>query len=94
MDGALHHRAAKIMKEKVYVVHAYRYGDRERHSYTVGAFLTPEQAKHAAELETDYRGGKYSCEILAFFLNSDIVTSDGGQQPFDTVLQLLPRNLL
>lgn len=47
-----------------YVVTAYRFGDHECHSYVVGVFLKKLAAMKAAEKEEEYRGGKYSCEIL------------------------------
>lgn len=48
---------------EIYVVTAYRWGDRERHSYIVGAFFDFALAKTAGEAEEEYRGGKYRCEI-------------------------------
>lgn len=49
---------------KVFNVHAYRFGDRERHSYLVGVYSSPAKAKRAAKHEETMRGGnKYKCEI-------------------------------
>lgn len=45
----------------VYTVHAYRHGDRESHSYTVGVYTTKEKALEAAYYERVWRGGKYDC---------------------------------
>lgn len=53
----------------VYVVTAYRFGDRERHSYVVGVFTSPELAIDIAEQVPDERGGKYYAEVLKFGLN-------------------------
>ena len=51
----------------VWVVTAYRYGDKEKHSYVVGVFNTFEIAKYAGEIEECWRGGnKYECEVLRF----------------------------
>lgn len=47
-----------------YVVTARRFGDKEKHSYLVGVFTTKELAMQAANSQEDFRGGKYSCEIL------------------------------
>ncbi len=47
----------------MYVVIAYRWGNKEKHSYIVGVFSTDKDAISAAELETVYRGGKYSCFV-------------------------------
>lgn len=52
------------MKTIVYTVHAYRWGDRECHSYIVGVFSKKHAAIKAADHETEYRGGKYECEII------------------------------
>ena len=53
----------------VYVVTAYRWGDRERHSYVVGVYSTEGAARRAAEAEEGQRGGKYECEILRMALD-------------------------
>ena len=49
---------------KVYVVTAYRHGDKEKHSYVVGVYNSIEIAKYAAEIETTWRAGKYECDIV------------------------------
>jgi len=50
---------------KVFNVHAYRFGDRERHSYLVGVYSSSAKAKRAAKHEEAMRGGnKYKCEII------------------------------
>ncbi|MFN7703367.1 MAG: hypothetical protein ACK5OS_02005 [Chryseotalea sp.] len=62
-------------KEKsIFVVIAYRWGKRENHSYTVGAFNNEKKAKACAESHTTYRGGKYACVVekcLADHFNND-----------------------
>lgn len=48
---------------KLYVVESLRWGDRESHSYVVGAYTSKELAEEAAQIEKDWRGGKYTCVI-------------------------------
>lgn len=60
------------MKAIVYTVHAYRWGDRENHSYTVGVFSKKHAAMKAADEEKDYRGGKYECEVLEMEIDKGI----------------------
>lgn len=55
-----------MAKQIVYTVHAYRWGDRELHSYTVGVYSKKAAALKAADAETEYRGGKYECEVIEF----------------------------
>jgi hypothetical protein len=50
----------------IYVIHAYRYGDRERHSYQVGASLDRDEAFSIADDERVRRAGKYEMEIMAW----------------------------
>ena len=56
------------MKPTVYTVHAYRWGDHERHSYIVGVYAKKHAALKAADVEENYRGGKYICEVLEWTL--------------------------
>lgn len=60
------------MKPIVYTVHAYRWGDRDNHSYTVGVYSKKHAAMKAAESERDWRGGKYECEVLEWTLDRGI----------------------
>lgn len=46
-----------------YVITAYRWGQRNGHSYVVGATDDLETAKTLAENHVQYRGGKYGCEV-------------------------------
>lgn len=57
------------MKTKIYIVNAYRWGNRENHSYTLGAFTDQQKAIDCAESHTTYRGGKYSCVVEMCTLN-------------------------
>jgi len=56
------------MTQSVFTVVAYRWGRRECHSYVVGVYPTAADALNAAEIEEDYRGTKYECEIMEFTL--------------------------
>lgn len=51
------------MKMKVYIVTAYRYGNRCYHSYNIGVFSKKAQAIKCADSHAQYRGGKYECVI-------------------------------
>lgn len=57
------------MKQTVYTVHAYRWGDPEMHSYIVGVYTKKQAALNAATTEEEYRGGKYECEVLEWVMN-------------------------
>jgi hypothetical protein len=56
----------------VYIVTAYRFGDRESHSYVVGAFDNEEESLKQAKLEREWRGGKYECEVRSMELNESL----------------------
>jgi hypothetical protein len=49
----------------VYVVTMYRYGNREKHSYVLGAWMDLDVAKAHASTEISWRGNKYLPEIIA-----------------------------
>ena len=66
------------MRPKVYVVTAYRWGDRAYLSYVVGVFQKKLAAIKRTEEEEEYRGGKYRCEVLEWVIDSGIVDSDGA----------------
>lgn len=51
------------MKEEVYIVSAYRWGDRKDHSYNLGVFQKKHKAKQVADSHCQYRGGKYACVV-------------------------------
>jgi hypothetical protein len=57
------------LKTKVYTVHAYKWGDRELHSYSVGVFGSKDAALKEAECHRTYRGGKYECEVIGWDLD-------------------------
>ena len=54
---------------RMYIVNAYRWGDREKHSYTVAVFDDRVLAIKCAKKEADNRGGKYSCAVESCKLN-------------------------
>ena len=54
---------------QIFVVTAYRWGDKEGHSYVVGVFDTEELAIAQAKMEKEWRGGKYECEVIVMDLN-------------------------
>lgn len=57
---------------KTFVVTAYRWGQRNAHSYVVGAFESFDAAKACADAHVDYRGGKYGCEVVEAKLWSEV----------------------
>ena len=67
----------------IYVVTAYRFGDRESHSYVVGAFDNEVTALEQAKLEREWRGGKYQCEVRSMELNVTLESKN-----YDIVLGL------
>lgn len=52
------------MRSRIYTIHAYRYGDRELHSYSVGVSSKRAKALTMADEEKTQRGGKYECEVI------------------------------
>jgi len=62
------------MSKPIYVVTMYRYGNRENHSYVLGAYFKKDKAIKEAEREKEYRGGtKYIPEVLEI-IDNDIKT--------------------
>ena len=51
------------MVNKIYTVMAFRWGDTENHGYIVGVYSKKQAAINAANDETQWRGGKYECEV-------------------------------
>lgn len=81
------------MKQTVYTVHAYRWGDRELHSYTVGVYPKKHAALKAAEVEASWRGGKYECEVLEWSLGVGM-EGEHGEGKAKVILALPPMNTL
>jgi len=52
------------MLETIYVVTAYRFGDREKHSYVIGAYSDSTKAELAGREESRYRAYKYGFEVV------------------------------
>lgn len=57
------------MNNEIYIVTAYRWGDREDHSYNIGVFQDKHKAQQVAESHCEYRGGKYACVVDKCVLN-------------------------
>ena len=51
------------MRNKLYIVTAYRWGDRSMHSYNIGAFTDKDKAIESAISHCEWRGGKYACVV-------------------------------
>lgn len=49
--------------DDIFIVIAYRWGENENHSYTLGAFRRLDEARKCANSHTEYRGGKYACVV-------------------------------
>lgn len=62
---------------ELFIVHAFRYGDRERHSYIVGVYDDVYSAHQAAIAEEYWRGGKYECDVEEFQLNTPPISFEG-----------------
>ena len=52
-----------IGESPTYVVTAYRWGQRNGHSYVVSSTSDKDEARRIAIAHVDYRGGKYGCEV-------------------------------
>jgi len=74
--GILIEEISKYLSEpdgnNIYIVTAYRFGDKHNHSYVVGSFSTKEEAIRQAKIEEEWRGGKYDCEVIAMRLNESL----------------------
>lgn len=77
------------MKNLIYTVHAYRYGDRELHSYSVGAYSKKHAALKCAEAESEWRGGKYECEVIEWIANGK--NEDGSPGMPHKIIKPLPK---
>lgn len=52
-----------LLSESLYVTEMLRWGDREAHSYVIGAFTSKALAEEAGEVEKTWRGCKYEYEV-------------------------------
>src|SRR6266849_1212303 len=83
------------MKKLVYPVTAYRWSDRENHSYFVGVYAKKAAALKAADKEKDNRGGKYDCEVLEVELDNGIEgKSDHAFKVIKAIEKRIPSDLL
>lgn len=57
------------MTKAIYIVTAYRWGDREQHSYNLGVFTHKSKAISCADSHAQWRGGKYACVVEVCALN-------------------------
>lgn len=58
-------------KKHVYIVTMYRWGNRNNHSYVLGAYNNKDRAITYGVTEEGWRGGKYKCEVIKTVLNID-----------------------
>jgi hypothetical protein len=65
----------------------YRWGDRESHSYVIGVFTKKQKALDEGEKEEEWRGGKYSAEVLEFSPNESLA---GNHKKVKTVKEAIP----
>lgn len=54
---------------KLYIVTAYRWGNKESHNYVIGVFDNKDVASQQAKYEEERRSGKYTCEIIETEVN-------------------------
>ena len=78
-----------MKSNKYYTVHAYRWGDRELHSYLVGVYTKKHAAIKAADDLCTYRGGKYECEVIEWI--PDGKYEDGTPGMPSNVIKPLPK---
>ena len=82
------------MKNKIiYTVTAYRYGSNEKHSYIVGVYSKKLKSLQEAEKEEEFRGGKYSCEVVEWTLDSGMAGAH-FDQPIYKVIKYLENTLI
>ena len=76
-----------MTKQTFYTVHAFRFGDRELHSYIVGVYAKKQKALDEAQAEAVYRGGKYRCEVREWTLGQGKYDESPGM-PSKVILEL------
>lgn len=57
------------MKQIVYTVQAYRFGDKNAHNYIVGVYNEKALAIKEAVFEQQVMNNKYSCEVAELTMN-------------------------
>jgi len=70
----------------LYIIHAFRYGNHENHSYLVGVFTDKETALKEADTEEDYRGGKYECEVTEWEVDKSLDKRYDGKRGYSPTL--------
>ena len=68
-DLAITGAAQQEFSNYVYIVTMKRWGGDESHNYVIGVYSTFGRAEEAAELEEEYRGGKYERDVTVFKCN-------------------------
>lgn len=63
---------------KVFIVHMLRYGDRESHSYVLGAYTQLTLAQQEGHKERDYRANKYLPCVTEHTLDNVLVADNEG----------------
>ena len=76
-----------MSRKYVYTVNAWRFGNRENHSYIVGVYSRKEKALKAAEVEEEYRGGKYTCEVIEWIMDEGM---EGALSEGMKIIKALP----
>ena len=85
----LESRIEMLQSQVLYVVEMLRYGDREKHSYVIGAFAQRWQARQCGEIEKSWRGGKYEYEVKSIVLND---WDDEDDKKYENHEQCRPRS--
>jgi hypothetical protein len=62
----------------IYTVQAYRWGDRDNHSYIVGVYESKHKAISVARAEAEWRGGKYTCQVRKWKFGLDHTNGSPG----------------
>ena len=73
----------------IYIVEAWRWGDREDHSYVLGCWDNLEEAKKIAVDHAHYRGGKYQCVVQQSVLNKQMDSDWSATILYQTPMELL-----
>lgn len=64
------------------------------HSYVVGVYAKKHAALKAAEIEEDWRGGKYECEVLEWTLGEGLEGRKLDEKGYKVVKDLPKVNTL
>lgn len=57
-------KSGRVLSMEIYVVTAYKFGNKDLNSYLVGAFFSKDKAIECASDEESRRGRKYECTIV------------------------------